>query len=83
MSIWRIIEDDALSSVFAGIQEAAQQREELTGVIAAATSDRLASLTPQEKAAAKRQAKDAKQTLQNPRGRKARSRRRKQTLRRR
>ena len=71
MSIWRIVEGNALSSVLAGIAEAAQQREELTSVIAEATSDRLASLTPQEKAVVRRQAKDAKQTLQNPRGRKA------------
>ena len=56
MSIWRIIEDDALSGVLAGIVEAARQREELTSVIAEASADRLANLTPQEKAEAKRKA---------------------------
>ncbi|MGI8366189.1 hypothetical protein [Sphingomonas paucimobilis] len=71
MSIWRIIEDDALSGVLAGIAEAVRQREELTSVIADASADRLANLTPQEKMEAKRKAKAAKQTLQNPRGRKA------------
>jgi len=71
MSIWRIIEDDALSGVLAGIAEAVRQREELTSIIAEASADRLANLTPQEKAEAKRKAKAAKQTLQNPRGRKA------------
>lgn len=71
MSIWRIIENDALSSVLAGIAEAARQREELTSVIADASADRLANLTPQEKTEAKRKAKAAMQTLQNPRGRKA------------
>lgn len=51
--------------------EAVRQREELTSIIADASADRLANLTPQEKAEAKRKAKAAKQTLQNPRGRKA------------
>ena len=46
MSFWRIIEDNALSSVLALILEAARQREELTSVIAGAFADRLATLTP-------------------------------------
>ncbi|CAE1304428.1 unnamed protein product [Acanthosepion pharaonis] len=75
----KIIEDDALSGVLAGIVEAARQREELTSVIAEASADRLAHLTPQEKAEAKRKAKAAKQTLQNPRGARRPSRRRKRT----
>lgn len=68
MSVWSIIDEDALGSVLSRVLEVVQKQEELTTAVAEATADRLASLTPQEKAKAKRQSKAAKQALQNPRG---------------
>lgn len=67
MSVRSTIDEDALGSVLSRLLEVVQKHEELTSVVAAATTDRLASLTPQEKAKAQRQAKAAKQALRNPR----------------
>lgn len=68
MSVWKNIRPDALASVFIQVQAFIDQNEELTRIVAEATLDRLASLTPAEAARRKKLAKKAKQTLHNYRG---------------
>lgn len=68
MKVWKNIQGEALGSVFAQLLTVMEQREELTCVIAKATADRLAGMSAKDKSETEKNAKQAKQTLQNPRG---------------